>query len=117
MPLVVFSFYKRRPDLSHEEYIAYWRDRHGPLLRDTPEITKYLSRYVQHDLRPNSAQSHVAALEFDGMSEVWYKEGARREDLLAEPFFLERVVPDEPNFIDVAATRFSTYSTPSIMIG
>lgn len=117
MPLVVLSFYKRRVGMSHDDYIAYWRDVHGPLLRDTPEISRYLSRYVQHDLRANDAQSTVAHLEFDGMSEVWYKEGADRKALLAEPFFLERIVPDEQNFIDMTATRYSVYSSPSLMIG
>jgi EthD domain len=114
MPLVVLGFYKRRPDLTHEDYIAYWRDVHGPLLRDTAEIRRYLARYVQHDLRPNTAQDHVGALDFDGMSEVWYHEGADRAALLAEPFFQQRIVPDEANFIDMTATRFSAYSAPVI---
>ena len=117
MPLVVLSFYKRKAGMSQEDYIAYWRDIHGPMLRDTPEIARYLSRYVQHDLRANDAQSAVVRLEFDGMSEVWYKEGADRRALLAEPFFQQRIVPDEPNFIDVSASRYSVYSTPSILIG
>ena len=117
MALVVLGFYKRRPDLSHDEYIMYWRDVHGPLLRDTPSINKYLLRYVQHDLRRNEAQSSVGALHFDGMSEVWYKEGADRSALLAEPFFTTKIVPDEANFIDLTQTRTSMYSQPAILFG
>lgn len=117
MALVVLAFYKRRPDFSQEAYIAYWRDVHGPMLRDSPVIRRYLARYVQHDLRRNDAQPSFGTLDFDGMSEVWYKEGADRAALLAEPYFTDVVVPDEANFIDMTQTRYSMYSQPIVQLG
>ena len=114
--LVVVGFYKRKEGLTHEEFSDYWKNVHGALLRDTPEINRYLRRYVQHHLRPNTSGQDVAELAFDGFSEVWYDNEEDRAKLLAEPFFLERIVPDEAAFIDTSATRTSMYSTPVIQI-
>jgi hypothetical protein len=105
---VVLGFYKRRPDLTSEEFSAYWRDVHGKLLVASPDIRKYLRRYVQHHVKPNTLNP-VAALGFDGFSEVWYDRREDRELLLATDYFKTVIVPDEANFLDMSQTRVSAY--------
>ena len=108
--LIVMGFYKRRPGWTWTQFSDYWRDVHGPLLR-TPEIKRYLSRYVQHHLKPNESAQTTQPLDFDGFSEVWYKRAEDRTKLLAEPFFVERIVPDEAVFLDTSVVRTSVYDT------
>ena len=108
--LIVMGFYKRKPDWTWEQFSDYWRNVHGPLLH-TAEIRRYLSRYVQHHIRPNDSAQSTQPLEFDGFSEVWYERTEDRAKLLAEPFFLEKIVPDEQVFLDMSVVRTSVYDT------
>ncbi len=69
MGIVMFkivTLIKRRPDLSVENFQAYWADRHGPLLRQAPGIR----RYVQSHALPQGYRK--GELLFDGTSELWF---------------------------------------------
>ncbi len=41
------SLLKRKPGTTHEEFLQYWRDNHGPLIRNS-SAAKYVVRYEQH---------------------------------------------------------------------
>src|SRR4051794_22365407 len=72
--IILLGFYKRRPDLTWEQFSDHWRNVHGPLLRDTPEASRYIKRYVQHHIRPRSPSlAGVGSLDFDGFSEAWFE--------------------------------------------
>lgn len=62
----LFAFVKRREGLSRDEFLAYWREQHGPLIRDTPELADRLVRYEQHAAHPDdrSGWDGVAVQEF-----------------------------------------------------
>ena len=62
----IVTLIKRRPDLSVENFQAYWADRHGPLLRQAPGIR----RYVQSHALPQGYRK--GELLFDGTSELWF---------------------------------------------
>jgi hypothetical protein len=34
----------RNPDLTHDEFLRYWHDVHGPLMRDTPELARHIGQ-------------------------------------------------------------------------
>ena len=68
---------RRRPDLSPEEFYRYWRDEHGPLVRERASVLG-VRRYQQvHTLdEPDlhaalQARNGGAPLPFDGIAEVW----------------------------------------------
>ena len=65
-PMALHCFVKRREDLSHEEFLDYWRNHHGPLIRDTPELARWTKRYVQHAAHPKDSSGYdgVAVQEF-----------------------------------------------------
>lgn len=112
---IYLGFYKRKPGLSWEEFSRHWSEVHGPLLRDTPEFSRYIKRYVQHHLQPNPAPG-AQALEFDGFSEVWFESPEDRRKMWEQPLFKELMIPDEELFLDLSATRYSMTDNPIIQI-
>jgi uncharacterized protein (TIGR02118 family) len=73
---VVFSL-QRRPDLTREEFQAYWRDQHAPLVSRHADVLR-IRRYVQTHAQASevaAAQSAARGSEpdvYDGQAELWW---------------------------------------------
>lgn len=113
---VVLGFYKRKAGLTQEAFSAYWRDVHGPMIRNHPEVSRYIKRYVQHHISP-SDMGTTAPLDFDGFSETWYESRADREALQASIAFRDEIVPDEAEFLDLSHTRTAMFDNQVVQIG
>lgn len=103
--LIVLGFYKRKPGLTYEQFSSHWRDVHGPLVRNTPDIAKYIRRYVQHHLAPNTIFPGLSPLPYDGFSEVWFDSVEDHMKMRAEPIHREVMIPDEHLFLDMEMTK------------
>lgn len=99
---------RRLPELSREEFQAYWRGTHAPLVAARAEVLR-IRRYVQVHSLP--AEAHVATRasrdapeEFDGVAELWW---ASWDDLAAnagDPDAARasaELLEDERRFIDL----------------
>ncbi len=68
---------RRLPELSREEFQRYWRETHGPLVRDRAQALG-IERYVQvHTLESplNEAMRASRGSDpdvFDGVAELWW---------------------------------------------
>jgi uncharacterized protein (TIGR02118 family) len=67
---------RRREEFSRDEFQAYWRDRHGPLVR-SHATTLGIRRYVQSHSVPDEVSGMVAAGRrppepYDGVAELWF---------------------------------------------
>ena len=67
---------RRLPQLSRAGFQRYWRETHGPLVRQHAEVLR-IRRYVQthtldHPINAALAQSRGAPEEFDGVAELWW---------------------------------------------
>lgn len=101
---------RRRPDLSREEFHAYWRDRHAPLVREVAPVLR-IQKYVQsHSFDDPRIAAPVAArgasiAAYDGVAELYWDS---IEDILAAGESKEardagrRLLADEQKFIDLA---------------
>jgi uncharacterized protein (TIGR02118 family) len=114
---ISLGFYKRKPGLTHQQFSDHWRNVHGPLIRNHPDVAKFLLRYVQHHIEPGQDFPGVVPLDFDGFSEAWFESVEARQRMHADPFFQQRVIPDEHNFIDMAQTRVLMYDTQVVQVG
>jgi uncharacterized protein (TIGR02118 family) len=106
---LVFSL-RRRPDLSREEFQAYWRDQHAPIVARHAEVLR-IRRYVQTHARASevaAAQSAARGSEpdaYDGQAELWWDS---LDDLVAASSTPEGIaagvelLEDERKFIDLA---------------
>ena len=50
---------RRRPDLTYDQFIAYWRDVHAHLFSSQPVVKQYVRRYVQSRTIANPPKSGI----------------------------------------------------------
>lgn len=101
---------RRLPHLSREEFQAYWRETHAPLVAERAEVLR-IRRYVQVHTSTELDGLHRAFQRrnddcpepFDGVAELWFGsiddlggDDAARRRAQAE------LLADERNFIDLA---------------
>jgi uncharacterized protein (TIGR02118 family) len=73
---LVFTL-RRRPEMTREEFQAYWRDQHAPLVSRHAEALR-IRRYVQtHAMVSDLAAAQSAARGsdpdvYDGQAELWW---------------------------------------------
>jgi uncharacterized protein (TIGR02118 family) len=105
---LVFSL-RRRPEMTREEFQAYWRDHHAPLVSRHAEALR-IRRYVQTHARASefaAAQSAARGSEpdvYDGQAELWWES---LDDLIAAGSTpagqraAAELLEDERRFIDL----------------
>lgn len=110
----LFALLRRRPGLTHEEFVAHWRDRHGPLIRDTPDLARHLVRYEQHPRHRPDALSGTEGI--DGVAVQWFASIDDFVGFISEPAYAELVAPDERRFLDMDRLEFVITDEPTVMI-
>lgn len=100
---------RRLPHLTRAQFQAYWRDVHGPLVRERAAALG-LTRYEQNHALPEEAQTRLAAARgtpagFDGVAQLWWDEAPRSpEQRDAARRANAELLEDEKRFIDLAAS-------------
>jgi uncharacterized protein (TIGR02118 family) len=84
----------RRPDLTPDEFCAYWRDVHAPIGLALPG----LRRYVQHRALP-ATYAKGRQPDFDGVAQVWFDDIDAFRSSMASPAGTA-LGQDGPNFVD-----------------
>jgi uncharacterized protein (TIGR02118 family) len=115
--IVVLGFYKRKPGMSYQEFSRYWREVHGHLVRNTPEISRYIRRYVQHHLEPSTIFLNVDPLGYDGFSELWLDSAEDLVEMRSQPIHKELFIADEYRFLDMSMTKIAVLDKQSYEIG
>lgn len=102
----------RLPTLDRPAFQAYWRERHGPLVRRLAE-TLGIVRYVQlhadlEDDGPAGPGSQPWSAPCDGLAQIWYASREAFDARMAEPAAREAarlLRDDELRFMDRQQTR------------
>lgn len=94
----------RRPDLTHAQFVDYWRNRHAPLIRGCPQFTSQLVSYTQYDAHAGPAD--LAGLfggsgKYDGVAVLRFRNRQALESAFASDDYINIIRPDEPNFVDL----------------
>jgi hypothetical protein len=99
---------KRRPDLSMEEFIDRYENRHAKLAE--PHIRKSACRYVRRYLHqvPDPVLGDMPEPEFDVISEIWFEGEMRPPGSGGEDGdeSWQTLMADEPNLFDMSRRRF-----------
>jgi uncharacterized protein (TIGR02118 family) len=87
----------RKPTLTREEFSQYWRDVHGPLVRQLPHVRRYSQNHV---LESGSRTGYATGdYEIDGIVDFLFDSPADAERAFAgEPG--RRAMADAANFIE-----------------
>jgi hypothetical protein len=110
----MFALLRRKPGLTHEEFVAHWRDHHGPLIRDTPELARHIVRYEQHPRHRDDALSGTDGV--DGVAVQWFHSIDDFLGFISEPGYPELIAPDELRFIDMDRIEFIITDEPNVVI-
>lgn len=105
----LFAFVKRKEGMTREEFLDYWRNSHGPLIRDTPALADCTLSYVQHAAAPQdrSGWDGVAVQEFASWDDFIAMLSGPAGDLMRE---------DEANFLDQSSIKVVFTDDAVVMI-
>jgi hypothetical protein len=87
-----FKFFKRRANMSPDEFHRYLREQHAPLFCNTGIARRYVVRYEQNHTAPENAG--IAGDDFDGVSVMWFRSVDDLHAMRADPKFRDVVLPD-----------------------
>jgi hypothetical protein len=114
--LINLGFYKRKPGLSVEEFRRIWSQEYGPLYSANSDITRYLRRYVQHRLSPQTDWPNPF-VGFDGFSESWFESAADRKAMQGTKYYQEVLKPLAAEFLDMENSTMSAYDDQVVQVG
>ena len=89
----------RKEGMTREEFSAYWRNHHGPLVKSVPEFIRHVRKYVQCHLVAGAVPLGAAS-DYDGVAELWFDSVEDLVNAFNEPRYLEIIRPDELKFVD-----------------
>ena len=98
----LICFLKRNKALSIEQFHTHWRDVHGPLFANSPEMHKHIARYEQNprlaaDYRRDAKLADFADQGHDGVTVIWYHSMEAFQAMTTDPFYLKHVVILQPH--------------------
>lgn len=110
----VCVYLARRAATTPEEFSAYWRDEHAPLLLSLDGFTSRVRRYVQqHSLR--EVPGELPLLHFDGVAEMWLDQLGDLFEMFQSQEYQQVVIPDEGKFLDRSKTSLLLTTEHSII--
>ena len=96
---------RRKPEMSHDEFVSYHRNNHAPLFSSLAEVKQHVRRYVQShatgDALPGLPDNHI-----DGSTELWFDDVADIAGVFQSENYMKTIRPDEEKFLDLHACEF-----------
>jgi uncharacterized protein (TIGR02118 family) len=99
----LFTFLRRKPELSHEGFCEYWQAVHAPLVLGAQPLARYVRRYVQNHAIMEPAISGFPVADFDGVGEFWFESVEDLTAVLDGPY-RDVIAPSIDRISDRAAT-------------
>lgn len=96
---------KRRPTLSHEQFVAHHKDKHAALFMSMPVVQETVRRYVQQHALPVTLPG-MPPVKYDGVTELWFDDIDALAKCFMDPEYLRVIRPDEESFLDVHGCDF-----------
>ena len=90
-----FFILRRQPGMSAEEFHAYWKNTHGPIVAKLPGLVRYFQHHVVSVPRPEYEQNDAPV---DGIVETWWESEEALVKVQSSPE-LQAVIADEKNFM------------------
>ena len=111
----LITLLKRKPGITHEEFLHHWLTVHGPLIAAS-SAANYVLRYEQHPSawpaqgsgRPDPEWDGVTIQEFESVQSFWAH--------TAEHDF-PAMQADIARFLDTSALQWTLTEAPAVVIG
>jgi uncharacterized protein (TIGR02118 family) len=95
----------RRPDLTHQQFLEYWRDHHWPFFVEQSIVKKTVRRYVQSRTLAETPAGLPSA-PFDGIAQLWFDDSAGFLEYLQSANYRDVIRLDENKFVDPTRVQF-----------
>ena len=112
LPLDILG--RRRPDLTHDQFTAYWRDVHAQLFSSQPVVKQYMRRYVQSMTIAHPPQSAVLA-DCDGIAQVRFDDVDGCHGVFSSQNYRDVIRVDEQTFTEGTRSEFVFSEATSIV--
>ncbi len=96
---------RRKPGMSHDEFVSYHREHHAPLFSSLPEVKRHVRHYVQCHATGEQLPG-LPDNKIDGTTELWFDDLAGLAGVFQSPNYMESIRPDEEKFLDLHACEF-----------
>jgi uncharacterized protein (TIGR02118 family) len=74
----VIAMLWKRPDMSREEFVRYWREVHAPMAEGMEGLRRYA-------INPTLEAFAMGEPPFDGVAELWFDDAAAARAAFASP--------------------------------
>lgn len=105
--LKLLCILRRRPGLDRAHFLRHWREHHGGLFRDIPDLNEPLLGYDQNH--------GLADAEYDGVTEQWFASLPEWLDSLNVPANFDQVIPDVGYMLDPESIQFILAGQPTLV--
>jgi uncharacterized protein (TIGR02118 family) len=93
----------RRPVLSREEFARHWREIHGPLAKQLPNVVRYIQDHIVESSTFRGDSHHPDLPEVDGIAKFWFEDKEAMEAAFATPA-AKTLFADGTKFIELVNT-------------
>ncbi|EQB00049.1 uncharacterized protein (TIGR02118 family) [Sphingobium wenxiniae] len=96
---------RRKNDLTVDQFIDHYENRHVPLVREVlPTIGRYVRNYLDHtSVSAGRQEGDAPTPYFDVITELWFEDDAAYQAFVAalsDPEVSRRLQEDEERFLD-----------------
>lgn len=106
----VLLFMKRRPDITFDEFQAYYENHHAPLCQKYLKgVKRYIRRYTTPQIHPENGAGDD--LGFDVITELWFDDESVFKgtiDYLSTAIMPDEIIEDERKLFDRSSFRIAT---------
>jgi uncharacterized protein (TIGR02118 family) len=106
---------RRRPDLTHEQFLPHWRDVHAQLFSSQPVVIQHVRRYV-HSRAVSHHPPGIVASDLDGIAQVWFDDIEGFNGVFGSHNYRDVIRVDEEKFTDGKRCEF-LFSEEASIIG
>lgn len=115
--LKLLCILRRNPALDRATFYPHWRQHHGGLFQNIPELNEPVLAYDQnHGLAPELTAALDVGRSYDGVTEQWFESLPAWIDSLGAPANYTDVAPDVAYMLDQDSIQFILAGRPTVVV-
>jgi hypothetical protein len=113
----LICFVKRKEGMDRDAFHEHWLNNHGPLIRNTPELSKYVLRYEQNHRTDRDSERDRGSAGHDGVTIQWFENMQAFIGFCTDPAYDELIAPDEDTLLIRKGLNFILTRQADVIIG
>ncbi|KAF8982905.1 hypothetical protein BDQ17DRAFT_1437676 [Cyathus striatus] len=110
MPIRVIALFRRRPDITHEQFSEHWGTKHADIVASLNVVKRNIIRYTQFHILPQEtsalADAGYSIAQYDGMAELIADNLDDFREMTTDEGYIKTSTPDADKFIDKTSVTF-----------